>query len=53
MTPASRSRTLRIAAALVLLLLPYALRNRGSITDPQGASEMPEPQTAPAQASTA
>jgi heme A synthase len=42
-----------VAIWITALLLPYALRDRGSITDPQDAPAMPEPQTAPAQASTA
>jgi heme a synthase len=37
-----------VAIWITALLLPYALRERGSIADPQDAPAMPEPQTAPA-----
>jgi heme a synthase len=42
-----------VAIWITALLLPYALRNRGAITDPTDASAMPEPQTAPVSTSTA
>jgi cytochrome c oxidase assembly protein subunit 15 len=32
-----------MAIWVTALFLPYALRNRGTITDPRGVSEMPEP----------
>ena len=42
-----------VAIWITALLLPYALRNRGSIADQQDTSAMPEPEAAPTGASTA
>jgi heme A synthase len=36
-----------VAIWITALLLPYALRNRGSISDPQDTLAMPEPEAAP------
>jgi len=42
-----------VAIWITALLMPYALRNRGSITDPQDTMAMLEPEAAAARASTA